>query len=272
MRRARAVAISTAMPIARRAATLVLALAATAARGEIVTKTVEYRHGDTVLEGYLAYDSAGPAKKPGVLVFHQWKGLTAYERKRAEQLAALGYVAFAADVYGKGVRPADPKAAGAEAGKYRGDRALLRGRAQAALAALRQQPNVDREKVAAIGYCFGGMAVLELARSGAPLAAVGSFHGLLTTRERARPGEIAARIFASTGALDPLVPPADIATFQAEMTAAGADWLLLVHGRAMHSFTNRDVDGLGDPRMRYDAAADRQSWGALLGFLDETLA
>ena len=124
-------------------------------------------------------------------------------------------------------------------------------------------------QVAAIGYCFGGWAVLELARDGADLAAVASFHGLLTTRASAPPGGISARIFASTGAFDPLVPPTDVATFQAEMTKAGADWHLMVHGHALHSFTNVDVDRLGDPRMAYDAAADRQSWSALMAFLEE---
>ncbi|MDE0946447.1 MAG: dienelactone hydrolase family protein [Sphingobium sp.] len=121
-------------------------------------------------------------------------------------------------------------------------------------------------------YCFGGLAVLELARSGAPLRAVASFHGLLTTRRPAEPDTVSARILACTGALDPLVPPEDVETFEAEMRASQADWQLIVYGRALHSFTNSSVDGLGDPRMAYDSSADRQSWAALLGFLDESFA
>jgi dienelactone hydrolase len=131
---------------------------------------------------------------------------------------------------------------------------------------------VDPSRLAAIGYCFGGAAVLELARSGAPLAAVVSFHGLLTTEEPAQPGAIQARILACTGAKDPLVPLADVAAFQEEMAAVEADWQLIVYGQALHSFTNRNVRGMGDPRMDYDPSADRQSWAAALMFLDEAMS
>src|SRR5512142_629209 len=165
--------------IARLAAVMAAALVALAARADVVTKTIEYRQGDTVLVGTLAYDSGGPAKKPGVIIFHQWMGVTAYERMRAEQLAKLGYVAFAADVYGKGVRPANPKDAGEVSGKLKEDRALLRARAQAALATLRTQPGVDPARIASIGYCFGGGTALELARSGPDVRGVVTFHGSL---------------------------------------------------------------------------------------------
>ncbi len=230
----------------------------------------DYLDGDTRLVGEL-HRPQGPRNGRAILVVHEADGIGGNVRRRCAMLAELGYLAAAADMHGEGRVLSGEEIPGA-LDAFKSNPALFRRRVRAALDALAEASGLPSERTAAIGYCFGGMAVLELARSSAPLAAVGSFHGLLTTRERARPGEIAARIFAATGALDPLVPPADIATFQAEMTAADADWQLLIYGRAMHSFTNRDVDGLGDPRMRYDAAADRQSWAALLGFLDETLA
>ena len=144
-----------------------LVLTAVAVSAAIKTETVEYREGKTTLQGYLTYDDAMAGPRPGVLIVHQWKGLTDYERKRAEMLAKLGYVAFAADIYGKGVRPKDTAEAGALAGKYKNDRALLRKRVNAGLEQLKKSPSVDAANLAAIGYCFGGTTVLELARSGA---------------------------------------------------------------------------------------------------------
>lgn len=146
-----------------------LVVLSTAASAEVLTRTVEYRQGDTLLEGYLAYDTDGLARKPGVLIVHEWTGLGPYVKQRAEQLARLGYVAFAADIYGKGVRPDNPKDAGATASIYKNNRPLLRQRVAAGLEALRRQPGLDPARVAAIGYCFGGTTVLELARSGADL-------------------------------------------------------------------------------------------------------
>src|ERR1700733_7767715 len=162
--------------------TLLLALALSFVIGgradaKVRNKLVEYKDGDTVLEGYLAFDDAAKGKRPGILVVHAWMGLDDNARKRADMLAGLGYVAFAADIYGKGVRPKDRDEAGKLAGKYKGDRTLLRGRVTAALAELDKQPNVDTAKTAAIGYCFGGTTVLELARSGAKLSGVVTFHG-----------------------------------------------------------------------------------------------
>src|SRR5687768_3788157 len=148
---------------------------ALSARAELQTATVEYREGDTVLEGFVAYDNALTGERPGVLIVHQWKGLGDYEKKRAEMLARLGYVAFAADIYGKGVRATDKTAAAALAGKYKADRALLRRRVGAGLETLKKQKMVDDTRVAAIGYCFGGTTVLELARSGADVECVVSF-------------------------------------------------------------------------------------------------
>ncbi len=146
--------------------------------GEILSKTVEYRDGEVVLEGFVAWDSTKSGQKsPGVLVVHQWMGLTDYEKGRCKQLAELGYVAFALDIYGKGIRPSNPQEAGKQAGVFKNDRALFRKRLQLGLSQLMSRDDVSRQKIAAIGYCFGGTGAIELARSGAPIAGVVSFHG-----------------------------------------------------------------------------------------------
>ncbi|ATE66420.1 dienelactone hydrolase family protein [Rhizorhabdus dicambivorans] len=224
-----------------------------------------YRHDDIELVGELHRPDPGAHGRP-VLVVHEADGIGGNVRRRCAMLAGLGYVAAAADLHGDGRVLGDDEI-GPAMDRFRGDPPLLRGRIAAALDALVATTGAPPERIAAIGYCFGGFAVLELARSGAPIGAVASFHGLLTTNAPAAPGAIRARIFASTGALDPLVPPDHVGAFQAEMMAARADWQLIVHGRALHSFTNSGVDALGDPRMAYDPAADRQSWAALLEFL-----
>jgi dienelactone hydrolase len=240
----------------------------TRARSTMTGQPWRYRHNDTELVGEL-YPPTGPANGRAMLVVHEADGIGGNVRRRCAMLAELGYFAGAADVHGGG-RVLEGDEMYAALTRFKNDPALFRQRVRAALDALCTESGIAPDRTAAIGYCFGGMAVLELARSGAPLAAVASFHGLLTTKAPARAGEVTARILAATGALDPLVPPHDLATFQHEMTAAGADWHLLVHGRALHSYTNVDVDGLGDPRMAYDASADRQSWAALLAFLEES--
>ncbi len=244
-------------------------LAGTAARAELKTATVEYRQGDTVLEGYVAYDTAGPARRPGILVVPDWLGVEGYAKHRAEQLAALGYVAFAADVYGKGQRPADSKQAGALAGRLKGDRPLLRARVQAGLAELRKLPQVDPAKVAAIGYCFGGTTVLELARSGADVAGVVTFHGGLDTPTPADARNIKAKVLVLHGADDPYVPPEQVKAFEDEMRAAGVDWQLVKYSGAVHSFTRPDAGSDNSKGAAYNARADRRSWIAMQDFLDE---
>lgn len=227
-----------------------------------------YDDGDLALVGELHAPTRAPNGR-AVLVVHEADGIGGNVRRHCARLAELGYVAAAADMHGGGrVLAADEIPPALD--RFKSDPPLFRRRVRAALDALAEEAGLPHARIAAIGYCFGGMAVLELARSGAPLAAVASFHGLLGTEAPATPGVVTARILACTGALDPLVPPEQLATFQAEMTAAGADWHLLVHGRALHSYTNVDVDKLGDPRMAYNAAAARQSWSALLTFLEET--
>jgi dienelactone hydrolase len=248
-------------------ATLLLAATPLILRAEIITKTIEYKDGDTVLEGYLAYDSAAAGKLPGVLVVHQWRGLTDYEKKRCEMLARLGYVAFAADIYGKDDRPKSVQEAGAMVGKYKSDRELLRRRANAGLECLRKQEHVDPNRLAAIGYCFGGTTVIELARSGAKLGGVVSFHGGLDSPKPEDGKRIRCQVLALCGADDPFVPDSDLAAFEAEMRAANVDWRLMKYGGAVHSFTDWGADG-SMKGAQYNERADKRSWEDMRQFLD----
>jgi dienelactone hydrolase len=250
-------------------AAVILTLAMTlAAEAKVVGQTLEYSDGGTVLEGYLAYDDGQTGPRPGVLVAHDWTGLGDYAKHRADMLAELGYVAFAADIYGKGVRPSTPEACGAEAGKYRADRPLLRSRITAALDALRGHPDVDGSRIAAIGYCFGGGAVLELARSGAELAAVVSFHGSLDTPTPGDAAQIRCKVLVLHGAADPHVGPEAVAAFIKEMTDAGVDWQFKMYGGAMHAFTDPAVNR-PESGAAYNEAADRRSWQDMRGFFAE---
>ena len=249
--------------------TLTVLCGALVARAELRTQTIEYKQGDTTLEGYLAYDTSFTGKRPGVLVVHQWKGLTEYEQKRAAMLAKLGYVAFCADIYGQGIRPQTTAEAGAQAGKYKGDRSLLRARANAGLEALKKVEQVDVKRVAAIGYCFGGTTVIELARSGAELSGVVSFHGGLDSPTPADGKNIKCKILACHGADDPFVPAKDVTAFEDEMRAAKVDWQLLKFGGAVHSFTDWDMDGKALPGAQYNEAADKRSWTAMQQFFGE---
>jgi dienelactone hydrolase len=248
-------------------ALLVLA-GALAASATIRTQTVEYQHGGTAFEGFLAYDDGLKGPRPGVLIVHQWKGLTEYEKKRAEMLAQLGYVAFAVDIYGKGVRPKDAAEAGATAGKYKSDRALLRARVNAGLDAMRKQPLVDPKRIVAIGYCFGGTTVIELARSGADIVGVVSFHGGLDSPTPADGKKIKCKVLACHGADDPFVPVKDRTAFEDEMRNAGVDWQLIQYGGAVHSFTDWNADG-SMKGAQYNEPADKRSWADLQQFLAE---
>lgn len=246
-----------------------LTAAASLARAEIKTETVTYQQGDTVLEGFVAYDTAGSGKRPGVLVVHQWLGLTDYEKKRAEMLARLGYVAFCADIYGQGVRADNPKDAGGLAGKYKNDRPLLRARVTAALEAMKRLPQVNASQTAAIGYCFGGTTVLELARAGGNVTGVVSFHGGLNTPLPAASGAVSAKVLALHGADDPFVPPTEVAGFEDEMRQAGVDWALVSYGGAVHSFTDWKAGADNSKGAAYNEKADRRSWKAMQDFLVE---
>jgi dienelactone hydrolase len=233
------------------------------------TETVEYKQGTTVCEGYLAYDDAVQGRRPAVLVIHQWTGLNDYVRSRCQQLAKLGYIAFGADIYGKGVRPQTPDEAGKEAGKYRGDRALLRTRANAALRALRGNPLTDTARIAAIGYCFGGGTVLELARSGANLAGVVSFHGFLNTPNPADAKNIKCRVLVCHGGDDPYESAEEVAAFQDEMRKASVDWQFDIYGGAVHAFTDPSAGGDPSKGAAYNERADKRSWEAMKTFFAE---
>ncbi|ALJ01445.1 dienelactone hydrolase [Rufibacter tibetensis] len=244
-------------------------MAVSAQAQQIKTQVVEYKEGTTTLEGYLAYDASKKGKLPAVLVVHEWNGISDYTRKRCEQLAKMGYVAFAADIYGKGVRPKTPQESAAEAGKYKNNVPLLRQRVNAALAQVKKQPNVDASRVAAIGYCFGGTTVLELARSGADVAGVVSFHGGLATPSPADAKNIKAKVLVAHGAIDPFVPKAEVDAFFKEMNDANVDYQFIAYSNAVHSFTNPEAGSDIKKGAAYNAAADRRSWEAMKQFFGE---
>ena len=238
-------------------------------RAEIKTETIEYKEGDTVLEGFVAYDTAVSGRRPAVLVAHQWKGLGAYEKKRAEMLAQMGYLAFAVDIYGKGIRTTDRAEAGKLAGTYKSDRALLRRRVQAGLDALKKQKLADSERIAAIGYCFGGTTVLELARSGADVDGIVSFHGGLSSPQPEDAAKIRGKVLALHGADDPFVPAPEVAAFEEEMRHAKVDWQLVAYGNSVHSFTDRGAGTDNSTGSAYNEKADQRSWAAMQAFFGE---
>ena len=239
------------------------------AQAELKKEAVEYKHGDAVLEGYLAYDDAIKGKRPGVIVVHEWWGLNNYVRMRTEQLAKLGYIGFAVDMYGKGLRPKDAKEAGALSGIYRSDRALMRARANAGLEVLRNHPLADERRIAAIGYCFGGTAVLEMARSGADLIGVVSLHGGLGTPNLGDAKNIKGKVLVLQGADDPVAPPDQVIAFQNEMRKAGVDWQMVSYGGAVHAFTNPESGNDPSKGAAYNEKADKRSWEAMKMFFAE---
>jgi dienelactone hydrolase len=249
-------------------ASLALACAGTV-RAAIHIETVEYKQGGTTLEGFVAYDDAIKGPRPGVLIVHQWLGLTDYEKHRAEMLAQLGYVAFCADIYGQGVRPQNTQEAGVQAGKYKSDRQLLRARVNAGLDALRRQPLVDPKRIAAIGYCFGGTTVIELARSSADISGVVCFHGGLDSPTPADGKNIKCKVLVCHGADDPFSSPQDIAAFENEMRQGGVDWQLIKYGGAVHSFTQPNAGNDNSKGAAYNEKADKRSWEAMKQFFAE---
>jgi dienelactone hydrolase len=235
----------------------------------MITKNVEYRDSNTVLEGYLAYDDAVKGKMPAVLIVHEWTGIGPYVKKRAEKLAALGYAAFAIDMYGKGIRPANADDAAKQAAIYRADRQLMRRRALAGLEQAKKFPFVDPNRIAAIGYCFGGGVALELARSGADLKGVVTFHGNLDTPHPEDAKNIKAKILVCHGADDPHVPPEQVSAFDNEMRNAKVDWQMNIYGNAIHGFTNPDAGSDPSKGVAYNKEADRRSWAAMKDFFNE---
>lgn len=238
------------------------------ARAAVRTQNVIYELDSVILEGYLAYDDRTTEKRPGILVVHEWKGITAYEKMRVEQLASMGYVALAADIYGKDVRPATTEEAAALSARYRGDRQLLRARALAGLKTLKEFQYTDPSRVAAIGFCFGGTTALELARANADLAGVVSFHGGLETPVPAE-GPIKPRLLVLTGADDPRVPPAQRLAFEDEMRSAGADWQMNIYSGAVHAFTNPASGNDPSSGIAYNEKAERRSFAAMKLFFSE---
>jgi dienelactone hydrolase len=232
-------------------------------------EVVEYKHGDVVLEGYLVYEDSIKASRPGILVVHDWMGLGPYVKRRAEQLAGLGYVAFAVDMYGKGIRPKNTDEAATQAAIYRQDRQLMRARVKAGLDVLMKQPLVDVKRVAAIGYCFGGGTALELARSGADIAGVVSFHGNLDTPHPEDAKNIKAKVLVLHGANDPFVPQKDVDAFWEAMKQTDIDWQLVLYSGAVHAFTIMESGNDPSTGAAYNEKADKRSWKAMQTFLEE---
>lgn len=242
---------------------LLTTLVATTSMAAITQKKVPYDLDGAKYESVLVYDSAATDKKPGVLLVPNWLGINAANLKQAELVAGRGYVVFVADVYGTNTRPTDFAAAGKAAGALKGDRATLRKRMTKALEVFRAQKNlpVADQQLAAIGFCFGGTAALELARTGADLAAVVSFHGGLSSPTPDDAKAIKAHVLALHGADDPSVPPDEVAAFEAEMRAAKVDWQLVAFGNTVHSFT--DVDANTPGRAQYNATSATRAYALM---------
>ena len=235
------------------------------------TRDVDYRCEEANLRGYLAYENAaGP--RPGVLVFHEGLGLNEFAMERARRLAELGYVALAADMFGERRQGTNLQEIATLVGGLRAEPEKLRARGRAALVTLAALPQVDAGRCAAIGFCFGGSVVLELARAGADLKAVVSFHGVLATKLPAQSGQVKASVLVCTGAEDPLAPPDQVAAFEDEMRAAAvADWQVISYGNTLHGFTNPAADGSMMRTALYNEQADRRSWASMQSLFDEVL-
>jgi dienelactone hydrolase len=249
-----------------------LLISATSVNAKVVTKVVPYQDKTTQLEGFLAYDSSIRGKRPGILVVHEWWGLNDYARRRAEQLAALGYVAFALDMYGKGMVTVHPKEASQWSQAVQSNVQAWQERAQAGLDVLKKEPLVDTNRIAAIGYCFGGSTVQELAYSGADLRGVVSFHGSLMIPAEDQAKQVKAKILICHGAADPFTKPDKIPPYIEAMDKYGLDWRMIIYGGAEHGFTNPDADKMGVEGLKYDKSADLQSWQAMKDFFQEIFA
>ncbi len=236
---------------------------------EIQTKTIPYQHGDMPLEGFLAWDDARTGKRPGVLVVHEWWGLNEYARARARQLAGLGYVAFAVDMYGKGQVTTHPDQAATWMKQVQADVKLWQARALEGLAVLRSQQNVDPQHLAAIGYCFGGATVLQLAYSGADVKGVVSFHGALPLPAGSQAQSANAKILIAHGNADPFLNEEHVRKFRQALDVANLDWHMVVYARARHSFTNPGADAHGIDALKYDRQADERSWKHMQLFFGE---
>lgn len=234
----------------------------------IKQRPVAYAHNGTQLEGMLVYDDSWQTAMPGVMVCHAWAGRGAFEIEKARAIAEEGYAAFAVDLYGKGVLGKSKDENMALMTPFMEDRAMLQARLKVALKAFGDQEVVDEKRIAAIGFCFGGLCALDMARSGADVVAVASFHGLFNAPGNTAGKKIKAKVLALHGNDDPMVPHADVMSLADELTAAGADWQIHIYGQTMHAFTNPDAN---DPAFGtvYNETADRRAWQALDDFLEE---
>jgi len=253
------------------AAAVVFAVTASMAAAEegVDKQRVTYTLGELEMVGYLTGPTGDERGRPGVVVVHEWWGLNSHAKHQADRLADAGYVVLAADMYGGGRTTESVEEAGRWAGAVRQDPQVMRQRVAAAVETLRRDPRVDARRIAVIGYCFGGTVALELARSGADVAGVVSFHGGLATTLPAQPDALRARVLVLHGADDPMVPPEQVAAFEQEMRNAKADWTLVSYGGAVHSFTNPKADELNIPGVAYHRLADQRSWQHMIVFFDE---
>ena len=233
----------------------------------MASETIEYAAGGRNFAGFLAYEDTRDGKRPGILVCHEGAGLDDYTRRRARMLAELGYIAFAPDLYGEAFKSREH--AMSIINSLVENPTTLRERTNGALNRLKSLPGVDAARTGVIGFCFGGLAALELARSGADLGCAVSFHGALQTRTPAKPGDIKCKILVCDGALDPFVSHEKRQAFQDEMIAAGADWQMIVYGNARHGFTNPNVDPAKSPGSAYHQPTEQRSWRTMRGLFDE---
>ncbi len=241
----------------------------TAVNASIIGKEVEYKQGDTVLKGYLAYDDAIDGKRPGILVVHEWWGHNEYARRRARMLAELGYTALAIDMYGEGKQASHPEDAGKFSRAVGGNLELAKARFMAAMEFVNKHSTVDNTRTAAIGYCFGGGIVLQMARLGVDLDGVVSFHGSLATKNPASKGQVKAAVLVLNGADDPFVKPEHVTGFEKEMKDAGVNYQLINYPGAKHSFTSPDADKYGKEfnlPLAYNPDADKKSWQSMKDF------
>lgn len=248
---------------------LILLLLPTIVFAKVKTERITYEKNGVKMEGFLAWNEKVKQPAPGIVVFHEWMGLGSHAENSAKQLAELGYVAFAADVFGVGIRPKNVEEAKAESSKYKSDRKLMRERALAALEVLQKNKNVNKEKLAAIGYCFGGTTALELAREGAPLKSVVSFHGGLSTPMKAT--KMSPKVLILHGGDDPFVPVAEVTEFEEEMRKSGADWQVISYGNTVHSFTNPDAGNDSSKGAAYNKKSATRAWEQMKNFFKETL-
>lgn len=253
---------------------MTLALSMGMAHGaDVRGEEVSYSDNGTELNGYLAYDASADGPRPGVLVIHEWWGHNEHAREQARRLAALGYTALAVDMYGEGRLADHPDDARTFATLIRGNQPLMVQRFEAARKFLHEHERADAAQTAAIGYCFGGSIVLEMARAGADLKAVASFHGALTTQTPAQSGQVTSRVLVLHGNEDPMVPPEQVENFKKEMDAAGVDYRFVGYDGATHSFTNPGADEAAEKfgmPVGYNADADQASWSELERFLADT--